>query len=284
MDVPARSFLAPPAARTSRCRGHGFTLIELLVVISIITLLIALLLPALQQARAVAQNIACKTNLRSIATAIFMYQEDFEGFYPPRRDNRIHVEVEGANQFGRWDNYYLAPYLSDTRRALRCPSDAESPHEYASYGAQSHGGGIQHTSGIGWLFWGMRNMNGHVRGYEITSSGPDYSTGYFNHNSGRFPIPTNPYIVEVRGNGNGINNRGAMRLRHGSRGMNYIGAYLGVYSVDFSSLSDTEIDNKIFGPRGPNNWDMVTFKGGQVALWPEEVGESLSKVADDLAF
>ena len=61
----------------------AFTLIELLVVISIIALLIALLLPALQLARDEARVAVCGSNLRQLGIAFQAYANDHEGFLPP---------------------------------------------------------------------------------------------------------------------------------------------------------------------------------------------------------
>lgn len=57
-------------------RDLGFTLIELLIVIAIISLLMAILLPALQQTREQARRALCLANLHGIGQAAVAYATD----------------------------------------------------------------------------------------------------------------------------------------------------------------------------------------------------------------
>jgi len=62
--------------------GRAFTLVELLVVISIISLLMAILLPALGKARASANRTYCMANLHQIGIAMRSYLDDNRDIFP----------------------------------------------------------------------------------------------------------------------------------------------------------------------------------------------------------
>jgi prepilin-type N-terminal cleavage/methylation domain-containing protein len=63
-------------------KRKGFTLVELLVVIAIIALLMAILVPALAKARALAYRMLCGSNLSGIGKAMAIYSQDHDGDYP----------------------------------------------------------------------------------------------------------------------------------------------------------------------------------------------------------
>jgi len=96
-------------ARPRRRGRRGFTLIELLIVLAIITLLVALLLPALRKARLAAETTQCANNQRQILTAMRTYLVSHDEL------PRITRQLDAVPPFETEDQlrapWYLAPVI-----------------------------------------------------------------------------------------------------------------------------------------------------------------------------
>jgi prepilin-type N-terminal cleavage/methylation domain-containing protein len=68
-------------------KKKGFTLIELLVVIAIIAMLLAILMPALNKVKQIAQRVICGTNLKGLGTAQNVYANDYEDQFAKQGGN-----------------------------------------------------------------------------------------------------------------------------------------------------------------------------------------------------
>ena len=150
-------------------RLRGFTLIEVLVVIAVISVLMALLLPAVQASREAARRTMCRNNLKQLGVALHNYHEAHRRFPPgligkdPFTDNKISNRTAFVA--------FLLPYIGEETRARRydyekdfadqfdviipkvvlyqCPSD-ESRRQFVSGNAGQNSSEYKGNYGLNW--------------------------------------------------------------------------------------------------------------------------------------
>ena len=136
IELPAKRERGFTLIELPAMRERGFTLIELLVVIAIISLLVSILLPSLQQAKELAKLVTCQSNLRHIGLGFHMYltehgqrfYEHLESDYGPLREYAQGGQpvAQGTPRYhsdtDRYDPRPLNRYMGD-EEIFRCPAD-----------------------------------------------------------------------------------------------------------------------------------------------------------------
>ncbi len=135
----SRVVLTRCAPGTARGPGTpGFTLIELLVTIAIVSLLAALLLPALTQAKEAARRNHCASNLRQVNLAIRLYADDWNDLLPVLPEPNPYPNGVGAYYKQLVKGYLgLTGAPSPSEQVFICPSDSkfskQASHAFTSY-------------------------------------------------------------------------------------------------------------------------------------------------------
>ncbi len=121
-DLPRAAFAHLQAGRSAKTGSDAtaFTLVELLVVVAIIGALLALLLPAVQAARASARRTHCANNLRQIGLAIMQFVDVHRGHWP-HLSGHVHDLPDGVNPEDVSWIATLAPYLENVDEIRVCP-------------------------------------------------------------------------------------------------------------------------------------------------------------------
>ena len=124
-------------------RIKRFTLIELLVVITIIAILAAMLLPALNAARDRAYSSTCMNNLKQQGTAFLIYLDGYDEYYPICSFKRDGVDTSWINLLMENTDMKKGSFVDPALKGPPTPQD----HPYAGYSYSGYGYNFRYIGG-----------------------------------------------------------------------------------------------------------------------------------------
>jgi prepilin-type N-terminal cleavage/methylation domain-containing protein/prepilin-type processing-associated H-X9-DG protein len=150
-----RAFTLVELPAVSRRKRAAFTLVELLVVIGIIAILVAILFPLVNKARASARGVQCASNLRQVGSGLIRYFNDYK--HLPVRDSML---AYSNPHVLRWIDRpesvaeAMEKYVG-SRSVLYCPANTleRNPENWWPYSSGTIAGTYQYPFWLIKLFW-----------------------------------------------------------------------------------------------------------------------------------
>jgi prepilin-type N-terminal cleavage/methylation domain-containing protein/prepilin-type processing-associated H-X9-DG protein len=192
---------------------RGFTIIELLVTISIIGVLVALFIPAVQRAREAARRAQCANNLKQLGIALTSYVGTHTVFPKTTNGNgySLHVmllpELEQQPLFNSVNFKLSAPSVaidgdpnSTAARSvisvLLCPSDTAYPHSFfATTNYPGNGGFAPQVQGFNGLFSVTGRESAMVIGFAAITDGTSQTIAMSEWVRGSAPLKSSDPLV-----------------------------------------------------------------------------------------